>query len=142
MLESNLISEIEDTYILDFGTFYFCTHYIVSEVNEGVTFSWKNAEKIMELGYAHYGKDVKISYISNRINSYAVVPQDWLKLFRGHETVQAVAVITYNKSALTNIMMEKLFFLSQTLRQFESLETAAAWITKNRPAIRSKTYDR
>lgn len=141
LLESNLISEIEDTHILDFGTFYFCTHFIVSEVNEGVTFSWKNAEKLLKLGYAHYGEDAKISYISNRIHSYSVVPQDWLKLFKGNDTIQAVAVVAYNKSALTNIIMEKLFFLSKTLRQFESIEAAATWITENRPAIRTESPD-
>lgn len=132
--DSNLVSEIEDIYILQSGTFYFCSQYVISEINEGINFDWTLAQEVIELVYAHYGTEVEISYISNRINSYSLVPQDWLKFFSARHSLRCFAVVTYSKAGLMNVMMEKLFFKSK-IKKFESLYEATDWVTENAPVL-------
>lgn len=135
--DSNLISEIEDIYIFDFGTFYFCSDYVISEINEGALFSWELAQDVIEQVYAHYGREVSISYISNRIYSYSLVPQDWLKFFAERHALQCFAVVTYSKQGLMNVMLEKFFFKSR-LKRFETLYEATDWIKEHAP-VRNRT---
>ena len=98
------------------GVFYFCTDYIISEIKEGITFNWETAQQVIELAYAHYGREAKISYISNRINSYSLVPQYWLKFFSARHTLLSFAVVTYTKAGLMNVVLEKMFFKSKIKR--------------------------
>ncbi len=74
--ESKLKHELQDVYILSTGMFYFFDDFIISEMNEGVHFNWEAAQDIIELALNHYGSDSKISYISNRVNSYSIEAQD------------------------------------------------------------------
>ena len=138
--DSDLVSEIEDIYIFDYGTFYFCSDYVISEIHEGVLFSWELAQEVIELVYQHYGKAVLISYISNRIHSYSLVPQDWLKFFAERHTLQCFAVVTYTKQGLMNVMLEKLFFKSR-IKRFETLYEATDWIKANTPIRHRTTFE-
>lgn len=136
--QSNLKYELEDVYILSTGIFYFFEDFIISEINEGVHFDWEAAQDIIELALNHYGSGSKISYISNRIYSYSIEAQDWLKFFKSRHTLRSFAVITYSKSGLINVMMEKIFFQSK-IKTFENLYDATEWVTKNKPTIRTES---
>lgn len=133
--ESNLKYELEDVYILSSGVFYFFENFIISEINEGVHFNWEAAQDIIELALNHYGSGSKISYISNRVYSYSIEAQDWLKFFKKRHTLRSFAVVTYSKSGLINVMMEKIFFKSK-IKTFENLYDAAEWVTTHKPTIR------
>jgi hypothetical protein len=135
--DSNLVNEIEDIYILQTGIFYFCSDYVISEINEGVNFDWDFAQEVIELVYSHYGTDVEISYISNRVNSYSLVPQDWLKFFNARHSMRCFAVVTYSQAGLMNVMMEKLFFKSK-MKKFETLYKATDWVKENAPVLYRK----
>jgi len=135
--DSNLISEVEDVYILDSGIFYFCTNYIISEIKEGITFDWQTAVQVIDLAYAHYGQDAKISYISNRIHSYSLVPQDWLKFFSARHTLLSFAVVTYTKAGLMNVVLEKMFFKSK-IKRFENLYEATEWVKQHAPTRKAE----
>jgi len=54
-----------------FGKFYFFNGIVISEINQGVDFSWKMACKVVEAALDIFGEDAPIVYISNRINSYS-----------------------------------------------------------------------
>ncbi|WP_299211205.1 hypothetical protein [uncultured Dokdonia sp.] len=136
--ESNLKYELEDVYILSTGVFYFFEDFIISEINEGVHFNWEAAQDVIELALNHYGRESKISYISNRIYSYSIEPQDWLKFFKSRHTLRAFAVVTYSRSGLINVMMEKLFFKSK-IKTFKDLYDATDWVSKYQPTIRKKS---
>jgi hypothetical protein len=136
--ESKLKHELQDVYILSTGIFYFFDDFIVSEMNEGVHFNWEAAQDIIELALNHYGSGSKISYISNRVNSYSIEAQDWLKFFKSRHSLRAFAVVTYSKSGLINVMMEKIFFKSK-IKTFENLYDAADWVSKYQPTVRTNT---
>ena len=93
---------------------------------------------IIELALDHYGSGSKISYISNRVHSYSIEAQDWLKFFKSRHTLRSFAVVTYSKSGLINVMMEKIFFKSR-IKTFENLYDATEWVSKNMPTIRDKS---
>lgn len=124
--ESNLNHELEDVYILDCGIFYFFDNFIISEIKEGLLFDWEMAQEIIFLADTHYGVDHKIAYISNRIHSYSLVPQDWLKFFKVRNSISAFAVVSYSKQERSNILIERIFFKSK-IRKFFDLKEAVKW---------------
>ena len=136
--ESKLKHELEDVYILSTGVFYFFDDFIISEINEGVHFNWEAAQDIIELALNHYGSGSRISYISNRVYSYSIEAQDWLKFFKSRHSLRAFAVVTYSKSGLINVMMEKIFFKSK-IKTFENLYDAADWVSTYQPTIKNGT---
>ena len=111
-----------------FGNFYIFDDYIISEINQGVHFNWELAEIVIEQVYEYYGsRDIKVSYISNRVNSYSLYPQDWLRFYKERHHLEAFAIVAYNKIGLMNVILEKLF--SQTrIRKFRDLDEAVSWV--------------
>lgn len=124
--ESNLKYELEDVYILEFGTFYFFKDFIISEISEDVLFDWELASTVIDLAYGHYGDEPDLVYISNRIHSYSIKPQDWLKFFSNKHPLRAMAVVTKSRTSKINLMLEKFFFASR-IKTFSNLEDAADW---------------
>jgi len=125
----NIEHLVEDIYILQSGIFYFCEDFIISEINEGVHFTWDDTGDLIDLAYQHYGNDRKISYISNRINKYSVRPQDWIKFFKEDHNLEHYAIVTYNKISFAQAAMEKFFFKSK-MKRFENLALAIQWVQK------------
>ncbi len=124
--ELELDYELEDVFILDYGSFYFFDGFIISEIKEGVLFDWEKAKEVIDLAYGHYGDSPDLVYISNRIYSYSVVPQDWLKFFSNKHPLKAMAVVARHRTGIINLMMEKLFFFSR-IKKFDNLEAAIEW---------------
>ncbi len=123
----NIEHLIQDVYIPDSGIFYFCDGFIIGEVKEGYHFTWESAKEVIELAYAHYSRDTKLAYISNRINNYSVKPQDWIKFFTQNHNLEQYGVVTYTKSSYTSAALEKFFFRSK-LKHFENLTEAIKWV--------------
>ena len=136
--ELEIDCDLQDVFIFDFGHFYFFDGFIISEIKEGVLFDWEKAKKVIDKAYAHYGDDPNLVYISNRIYSYSVVPQDWLKFFSNKHPLKAMAVVAENKTSVINLMMEKLFFFSR-VKKFDNLESAIKWAkdfeTESKPTV-------
>lgn len=126
VIESELNFELENVFILEFGTFYFFENFIISEINKEVLFNWELAETVINLAYEHYGENPNIAYVSNRIHNYSLVPQDWLKFFSARHVLKGMAVVTYTKESAVNVVLEKLFFSSR-LKKFTNLVEAANW---------------
>lgn len=110
------------------GDFYFFEKFIISEISEGVHFTWEIAKEIIALAYEHYGQDVRVAYISNRVNSYSVNAQDWLNFYKERHHLEAIAIIAYDKLGIMNVVLEKLFTQTR-LRKFKNLDEAVAWIS-------------
>lgn len=136
--QSDLSYELEDVYILESGVYYFFKGFIISEVNEGILFNWEMAQDLIELAHNHYGRDAKISYISNRVNEYSMVPQDWLKFFNRNHKLKRFAIVTYTEIGIVNVMLEKMFFKS-TIKRFDNLSEAVHWATDDSEIQQSQT---
>ncbi|WP_343762854.1 hypothetical protein [Gangjinia marincola] len=101
--------------------------YIVAEVYEGVIFSWELAEKVIYEASEFYGSDIKISYITNRINSYSTIPRDWLNLFREFsKNVVSTAFVNYSGLGIKNYLVEKIFIRGK-VGHFTHLMEAVEW---------------
>jgi len=124
--ESPFFQECLKVYELESGKYFFFEDFIVSEVKEGITFSWETAQEGIKLKQEFFG-DKKISYITNRVNSYSIVPQDWLKFFDLRNQMLGLAIVTYSDLGLMNVALEKLFFHGK-LKRFENLQEAVTWV--------------
>lgn len=114
-----------------FGSFFLFDEFIVSEINEGVTFTWEDhakqvVEELTDL-YEDNGKG-KV-YISNRVHSFSVKPSDWLKFFRSNYNLKAYCIVSYNKPSFITSLIEKLFMKS-TFKTFHNIEDAIIWAKK------------
>jgi len=126
--ESHLKDKYEAKLVMDSGNFYVFKKYVVGEINEGAHFNWPVALEVIEKVYEHFGsRDIKVAYISNRVYSYSLDPQDWIQFYKERHHLEAFAIVAYNKIGLMNVILEKIF--SQTrIKKFSSLEDATNWV--------------
>ncbi|MDC7993565.1 hypothetical protein [Altibacter sp. HG106] len=125
--ESPYFDQCLHTITKPFGEFYVFDHYVIGEISEGVHFHWDLAIQVIEEVYDFFGsRAIEVTYISNRIHSYSVHPQDWLKFYKDRHYINGFAIVTYNKITYKNVLIEKLFFKSR-MRQFETLALAVDW---------------
>ncbi|WP_452219774.1 hypothetical protein [Lacinutrix salivirga] len=126
IIDSNLANQIEDVHINDFGNYYFLKGIVIAEVKEGVIFNWEASQDIINAAIKHYGNDLKICYITNRVNAYSVNPVDWLKFFKSDYNLNGYAIVTYTNTSWLNALVEKVF-LSTKVKRFTSLYEAIDW---------------
>lgn len=113
---------------LDFGLFYFCDHFVIGEINEGIDYNWEKVETLAMMIVEHYGNNPKLGYISNRVNSYSVNPKLWDKFHNTYYFIVANAIVSYNKFGSLNANLEKML-TKQSTKRCSSLEEAIEWIT-------------
>lgn len=110
-----------------FGNFYIFEKFVISEIAEGVHFDWSKASCLIEKVYQYFGsRDVDINYISNRVHSYSVNAQDWLKFYKKRHKLARVAVVAYEEKGLLSVKIEKMFSKSK-YKTFHTLDNAVKW---------------
>ncbi len=126
---SEISNLIEDVYLSKYGNYYFFKDFIVSEINEGVVFTWDVAQDIIPSIFKHYGKHPSICYITNRINNYSVNPADWYKFFNSinRPFLKGYAMVTYTEAGWVNSVIEKLFVQTK-VENFNNLQKAIEWV--------------
>ncbi len=113
---------------MPYGNFYFFEKFVVSEINEGEHFDWEKVQQIMNISFLHYPENFKIAYISNRVNSYSMEPQTWIKFKkRGLDFIVASAIIIYDEISLEIATLEK-SFSSNSLKRCFSIDEAIHWV--------------
>jgi len=125
--DSELALEILKKLSLPYGNFYFFEHFIVSEINEDVLFTWELAQPIINEAVEFYNnKGSKIIYISNRIHKYSVKPVDWLKFVSYCFQLKGYAVVSSSSIARRNGKLESLFVPSK-FSTFHNINEAVKW---------------
>ena len=140
-VEDSIYKDLYDKKVsLTSGNFYFFKKFIIAEINDGVHFTWEIAKDTIDRAYEHYGQDVKVAYISNRVNSYSVNAQDWLKFYQERHHLEGIAIVAYNKMGLMNVVLEKIFNETR-LRKFSKLDDAVNWVLslKDSSTLKSKS---
>jgi hypothetical protein len=112
---------------LSFGEFYLFETFFISEIYEGVHFDWDKVEDLIMNLIDFYGEDIKLGYISNRVNSYSIDPYTWVKIENTYDFIVASAIVSYNHISLMNTKIEKLFS-KKSIKACDSLEEAIKWI--------------
>lgn len=119
----------------DFGMLYVFKNFIVAENNHGITYNWEEHGKqvVEDVSKILQCKGNDVIYISNGINSYAVVPNDWNKFFSKNLSLKAYGIVGQSHVSAMSSNIENLFF-SKRIKRFQSLEPAIEW-------VRNSNYD-
>ncbi|GAB5399574.1 MAG: hypothetical protein Aureis2KO_11590 [Aureisphaera sp.] len=111
----------------DFGNFYIFDTYVIGEISEGIHFNWDLASKVIYAVYDYFGTtDLKVAYISNRVNSYSVQPKDWMQFFKERHHIKCIAVVAYSKLGWMSVVLEKIFS-NAPIKKFKDLDSAIDW---------------
>ena len=110
-----------------FGNFFLFENFIISELDEGIHFDWDKIQEVVGMLYDNFGKEIRIGYISNRINSYSIDPQNWVDFQEQHGFIVASAIISYSEFAYMNATIEKRFS-ENSLKRCINLDDAISWI--------------
>ena len=129
--QTHLKTEVLKELNYSFGDVFIFKGFIVSEIKSGVNFSWsEHANQIVQDVSCFLGTDGSdLIYISNRINSYAVVAMDWLKFFKNSYVLKGYYVVSDSPIGKLNLMVESLFFKNK-IKSFSSLYSAINWAKK------------
>lgn len=98
---------LKRTIVHEAATVYFYENFVVVEVNEGVTLSYASGFSLLVTGLKHLGTKPWI-YVSNRVNSYAVVPTDYKYLNRV-PTLKGLVILNTNEMMKRNAELEQSF---------------------------------
>lgn len=103
---------------------YFYERIVVVEAHEGATLSFQSGFSILLNGLQITGFKPFV-YISNRINSYSVDPNDY-KYLNKIKHLKGIALVCYSETAVQNAELEKKF-CTKPLEIFRTLEAAHHW---------------
>lgn len=109
-----------------FGNFYLCENFFISELNEGVYFSWGKIQLVMDKIVKHYDAGIKLAYISNRVNPYSIDPQTWKKVLNEYDVFIASAIVAYTSYTFYNASLEKTIS-KKIIERCRSLREAIEW---------------
>ncbi|HEX9825026.1 MAG TPA: hypothetical protein VGA80_00375 [Flavobacteriaceae bacterium] len=110
-----------------FGNFYLCDKFYISEFNEGVHCDWEMVQDVVEEIIGLRENNASLGYISNRINSYSMDPQIWVKVHEEYDYIIACAIVSYNNMTFMNASLEKAFF-KKSIKRCLSLDEAIEWV--------------
>ncbi|MGJ8683244.1 MAG: hypothetical protein ACSHWW_01385 [Nonlabens sp.] len=128
--ESIFYSEVIKEMNLPYGDFYFFEGFIVSEIFEGVNFTWEEAKPVIYEASSFYKHlNGELIYISNRINKYSVKPIDWLNFATYSFTLKGYGVINYSNTGTLNSKLEAMFVKSK-FKTFTSIMDALQWAAR------------
>ncbi len=111
---------------MPFGNFYFCEKLIISELHAGLHLDWSKIEILVKEIIEFYGKDAKLDFISNRVNSYSIDPQNWIKIEQ-YNIIKRSAIVYYNHMMYMNATLEKRFSKIK-IHPCLSLDEAMDWV--------------
>lgn len=112
---------------LPFGNFYLLNRFMITEIHSEKHFGWDEVEILIPSIVNHYGEDVNIAYISNRVNSYSFDPNSWIKFEEQYGFIFAGAVVYYNQINELNATLEK-SLMQNSLKRCRSLDEAINWV--------------
>ena len=116
-----MYDQVQKEFNYSFGSFYVFNGFIVSEINEGVCFTWEGKGERFVKDFCMYANvlDLKdYAYVSNRIYEYSVVPSDWLKFIKSY-TLKSYCIVSEAKVGKLSLLVESLFYPNK-IKRFNS----------------------
>ena len=96
----------------------------IVEIEEGIAVSFQDGQDVFARLLSILGSKPWV-YISNRVNSYSLDPNDY-KHLNQIPTLKGIGVIQYEKSIKTALKLEKMF-VKKPFKTFTHLDTAIEW---------------
>lgn len=113
-----------DVYRSELGVLYFYENLVVGEFNEGTNISFQNGFSLLLKALKYIGTR-PIVYISNRVNSYSVQPNDY-KYLEKVPNIKAIAIVCHDPMGTSSAALESKFY-SKTFGVFRSIREAKNW---------------
>ena len=125
--DSIFYSEVLKELNYQFGDFYFFNGFVVSEIKEGIDFSWDYATRVInEVTKFYNNRGTEIVYLSNRINSYNVKPVDWLKYTMYTFSLKGYGIVVNSNVGRKNAIFESIFIRAR-FKTFTDIFHAMQW---------------
>jgi len=123
----NFLKDIKLLNTLETNTLnaYFYNNFVVVEVSEGVNLNFKSGFSLLLKGLQIHGTRPFI-YISNRINSYSLNPNDY-KYLEKIPTLKGLAIVSNSKDLQLMAKMESQFFVKKPFEMFDDIQNAHEW---------------
>lgn len=112
---------------LEYTILDFYENLVVSRVREGVVFSKKQVQDLVEI-CADFYKSKKFVYISKRINNYNVDPTIYLNL-QGAKNLAGIAIVSIKPSSINMANFEQ-SFSKVPFSVFLEMEEAEEWVSE------------
>lgn len=110
-----------------FGDVYLFDTFIIAEIHEGIHLDWDKTKEFAEKLIEHYGVGIKLGYITNRVNSYSIDVQSWIKTEKTYNIVSEAAIVYYDNNSFMNAKIEN-YFATNSINNYSSLDEAIEWI--------------
>lgn len=110
-----------------FGNYYLFENFVIAELHEGTHFDWDKILEVIGAFLDYYGEHIEIAYISNRIFSYSLEPQLWLKFHEQFDFIIAAATVAYSDFGYINASIEKKF-AQISMKRCRKLSEAMDWV--------------
>lgn len=122
----NLPDDFQLDYAIEneYATVYFYGNLVILEANEGVSFSIKTGISLLIKAIAYLGSK-PVVLISNRVNSYSVIPTDY-KYLEHVPTLKGIAVVYHSEDTKAAATLEANFF-KKPFRLFSDIQGACLW---------------
>jgi len=104
--ELEFFKNIQQIREFSFGVYYFFDQLVIAEIKEGADLKWDNAHQAVKASQSFFGKNTPVVYISNRVNSYSVLPADWIKFFKNRHQLEYYAVVGKTQSSFASLVLE------------------------------------
>ncbi|MGB5417849.1 hypothetical protein [Algibacter sp.] len=127
--ETDLYKQVLKEFNYSFANVFVFKDFVISEIKEGLVFNWEDhGSKMIEDVSQFLNTDgSNLIYISNRIHSYSVMPQDWVKFFKNSYNLKGYYVISDRKTSMLGFMIENLFFKNK-IKRFSTIYEAINWL--------------
>jgi hypothetical protein len=120
--DSAQLKEVFDTEV---ATIFFYDNIVIVEALEGVTLSYKTSFSVLVKGLKYMGNRPWV-YISNRVHSYSVNPNDY-KYLNEIPSLKAIAIVNYTETGRKNAQLEAAF-CKKPFKVFDDLTGAYEWV--------------
>src|SRR5690606_2204012 len=92
---------------LPIGDFYFLDSFCIAEINEGVHIGTEECQDMAIALVDYYTEDLKIGFVSNRINSFSMDLRQCIKFHMDYDFITAKAIVYYDDLNFNIATIEK-----------------------------------
>lgn len=125
---SNYYNTIDSKKItMPIGDFYFLDFFCIAEIKEGVHIGTEECQEIIIALVDHYGENLKIGFISNRINSFSIDLRQWVRFNIDYDFIMATVIVCYDHLNFNIATIEKKLSNYSTKRCY-TLNQAIKWM--------------
>lgn|GEM_PF-2141846 len=106
------------------GTLFFYDNFVVVNMKEGVTISYKTGVYLLLKALKNIGVQ-PFMIVSDRKHSYSIDPVDY-KYLNVLPNLKGIAVVCYTEASYKSAMLES-NFIKKPFKTFENLDDAVSW---------------